>query len=776
MRTHASRAAILAVVAAWVLLGCSLADRTTDAGPRDAGDKAATDGGRACPEGHVECYGECCAPTQTCDVGGCLDPPEQWRTDAGVPGDRASECNPRPPTSPPSDEVEVSNLCALERVTYRSPGRRVRGPCFIDRCDNGVAIVPISPLTFSCESGPQGYVEPEEALRTHLYYDGDEYQAWSVIGGDESATCMIDKKSGSGLPELAADAVSNPFRGDNCVPDPLGGVSCCEDLDYCHDEGCTDGLHSCATYDEFGNVMTMSHANDIDGSAEYVANYDCWCPPEPFVGPCDTDHGGCDPLVTCKPDGELPKCGPCPEGYDDVRGDGTRCKDFDECARNNGGCEETCWNYDGEYRCDCEFGATLRDDGRTCDRAPVDRLDMGTSDARSPAIAMNDAGNAVVVWYQSDGTQPVLWTNRYEVGVGWEGPMPVGTAEGYQPLAPSVVLDGPGNAIAIWTQDVGGQRNLMSSRYRPATGWNTPSIVGAHAVSYSFAGGSNGDAAVVWSDGEGSSPGSIWANRYVAGTGWSGETALEGDANSAQSPAVAMDDAGNALVVWRQADASPATWSTPRSIWARHYVVGVGWGSSAPIEARTESADTPIVAMDATGDAVAVWEQRLNGRLWSNRYSTGGAWGISASLTDIGYRPGIAAAGSGTFIGAWAEGGRTLSSRNVAGVGWEAATPIDDGPEGGSHIEDDESCEAPPRIATNGAGHAMAVWVRYDDWTASIWANRYAMGTGWDVARRVETEYWWDACSPAVAIDDAGNAIAVWQQRGSIWANRLEAK
>jgi hypothetical protein len=221
---------------------------------------------------------------------------------------------------------------------------------------------------------------PFDEIRTYLYHDRDYYETWTASSPISSMECHINGQFGQ-EPALLADAASNPFGGDNCVPDPLGGVRCCDDLDYCHDEGCTDGLHSCATYDDFGNLMTMSHDIEEQGSAGYVANYDCWCPPEPFVGPCDTDHGGCDPLVTCKPDSGKPKCGACPDGYDDIHGDGTKCVDVDECDTGNGGCDEVCRNFPGTYACGCKFGATLRDDDRTCEREPVDRLDIGTDDA-----------------------------------------------------------------------------------------------------------------------------------------------------------------------------------------------------------------------------------------------------------------------------------------------------------------------------------------------------------------------------------------------------------
>ena len=39
----------------------------------------------------------------------------------------------------------------------------------------------------------------------------------------------------------------------------------------------------------------------------------------------------------------------------------------DECAGNNGGCEDICTDTDDSFVCSCSSGSTLNNDGRTCD-------------------------------------------------------------------------------------------------------------------------------------------------------------------------------------------------------------------------------------------------------------------------------------------------------------------------------------------------------------------------------------------------------------------------
>ena len=41
--------------------------------------------------------------------------------------------------------------------------------------------------------------------------------------------------------------------------------------------------------------------------------------------------------------------------------------DIDECLRNNGGCEYSCSNTDGSYKCGCQPGFKLKSNGHDCE-------------------------------------------------------------------------------------------------------------------------------------------------------------------------------------------------------------------------------------------------------------------------------------------------------------------------------------------------------------------------------------------------------------------------
>ena len=63
-----------------------------------------------------------------------------------------------------------------------------------------------------------------------------------------------------------------------------------------------------------------------------------------------------------------------------------------------------------------------------------------------------------------------------------------------------------------------------------------------------------------------------------------------------------------------------------------------------------------------------------------------------------------------------------------------------------------------PQIAMDNNGNAVAVWAQ----AGSIYANRYAAGA-WGTAKLLENGAK-DAFVPQVATDGSGNALAVWQQ------------
>ena len=64
-------------------------------------------------------------------------------------------------------------------------------------------------------------------------------------------------------------------------------------------------------------------------------------------------------------------------------------------------------------------------------------------------------------------------------------------------------------------------------------------------------------------------------------------------------------------------------WNGTRNIWANRYVVENGWGAAELIETNNAGdANSPQIAIDANGNAIAFWEQSdgSNYNIWFNRH------------------------------------------------------------------------------------------------------------------------------------------------------------
>jgi hypothetical protein len=277
--------------------------------------------------------------------------------------------------------------------------------------------------------------------------------------------------------------------------------------------------------------------------------------------------------------------------------------------------------------------------------------------AGSQQVAMDENGNAVAVWCQYDGTRGGVWANRYAVGTGWsDAELIEAYDENEYIYGTQVAMDEDGNAIAVWLQDFAilMNMNIWSSRYVVGAGWDDAQLIETNdgwADSPQVAVDEDGNAVAVWFQSDGTEF-SIWSNRYVVGVGWDDAQLIETEDGEAHSPQVVMDGDGNAVAVWCQYD------GIQHNIWSNRYVFGVGWDDPELIETGDGVAYSPQVATDGSGDAIAVWQQSDGTRMsiWSNRYVVGTGWGDSELIEaeeGNARSPQVAMDAEGNAIAVW---------------------------------------------------------------------------------------------------------------------------
>lgn len=156
----------------------------------------------------------------------------------------------------------------------------------------------------------------------------------------------------------------------------------------------------------------------------------------------------------------------------------------------------------------------------------------------------------------------------------------------------------------------------------------------------------------------------ICANRYIPGSGWETPTFIRFKSSlDVGSPQVAIDVAGNAVVVWVETASASGSYGavTVSAIAASSYVPGTGWTEPVFIDAPLpwSQAAVPQVAMNRKGNAVAVWGQSAFGRyprqIYANRYVAGTGWGTAdvVETSAEGSYPRVATDGNGNFLIVW---------------------------------------------------------------------------------------------------------------------------
>ena len=203
-------------------------------------------------------------------------------------------------------------------------------------------------------------------------------------------------------------------------------------------------------------------------------------------------------------------------------------------------------------------------------------IEINEGDADHPKIALDASGNALVVWGQSEDSRfsrtgrSNIWTNRYTPGNGWATAKLNDANNARLTVGAEIAMNAIGNAMAVWFQSNGRQSNIWANRYTPGIGWGTPELIETDnvgdAMHPKIAMDADGNTLAVWRrsvDGRFS----IRTNRYIPGRGWSKAAALNeyGNTGVDDHPQIAMNASGNAIAVWQHSD------GTRQKVWFASY-------------------------------------------------------------------------------------------------------------------------------------------------------------------------------------------------------------
>lgn len=328
------------------------------------------------------------------------------------------------------------------------------------------------------------------------------------------------------------------------------------------------------------------------------------------------------------------------------------------------------------------------------------------------SISADGNGNAYVVWTEYDnGKQSILMARYVSAKSAWNQPIAInGLPTGLVPSDAVIAIDGNGVLTVVMRSNF--MDGVYGTRFDPAADtWSIPVEIEKPAVdNYIFnlqlVADSAGNATLGWVQ-RGTVNNGFNVARYSAANGnWSAPHTL--DVNVTSGPfALAADVAGGATVAWTHGN---QVMDTPSIVASRFDVGAITWSKPARLSGDGDAfgASAPAVAVDAAGIATVVWAQSRgivearSGRstaTWSTARRIGTAapdLGQFAVTTDL----------AGNVLLLYVADGTTMAMHySATSALWMAPAAIGT-PDGGQNVFANS-----PVSVIDVAGNVTAVWL-----------------------------------------------------------------
>ncbi|MGH4007808.1 MAG: hypothetical protein ACRDTH_06545 [Pseudonocardiaceae bacterium] len=285
-------------------------------------------------------------------------------------------------------------------------------------------------------------------------------------------------------------------------------------------------------------------------------------------------------------------------------------------------------------------------------QAPI-ALSAASQEAAMPQVAVDARGTAVAVWRTFNGTRYLVQGAVRPAGGAWQAPITV-SGPGQDAVDPQVAVNAQGSAVAVW-RTFNGTHNVVQGAMRPADGsWQAPitlSAPGQDAVDPQVAVNAQGSAVAVWSRSNGTHDIVQGAVR-PAGEAWQAPTDLSAAGQDAGNPQVAVNAQGTTVAVWSRSN------GTHDIVQGAVRLARRAWQAPINLSAAGQSAVDPQVAIDAQGTAVAVW-QRSNGThdiVQGAVHPASWVWSTPITLSAAGQHaqmPQVAIDAQGNAVAVW---------------------------------------------------------------------------------------------------------------------------
>ena len=244
-------------------------------------------------------------------------------------------------------------------------------------------------------------------------------------------------------------------------------------------------------------------------------------------------------------------------------------------------------------------------------------------------------------------------------------------------------------------------------------------------------------------------------------------------------PSVALDGLGEFVVVW-QSEGQDGQYG---GVFGQRFnSSGAPTGGEFFVNTYTTGDErSPAVAKDSSGNFVVIWEDGAGpaglccfrdgegSAIYGQRFSNvgvlqGAEFLVNSYTRDYQSYPAVGRADAGNFVVAWSSYGQDRSDYGIFGQRY-----LSSGATSGSEFQANTFTafsQVSSRVAVNGSGSFVVAWQGYgqDGSGYGVFAQRFS-STGTKVGSefRANTYTVGDQKNPAVAIDNSGNFVIVWQ-------------
>lgn len=336
--------------------------------------------------------------------------------------------------------------------------------------------------------------------------------------------------------------------------------------------------------------------------------------------------------------------------------------------------------------------------------------------AAQPQVVVDSTGATTAIWHALVNGDYMIETAARPAGGSWTPSVSLSpTGQNHQ--YPQLAVDGAGALTAIWTRTDAGASAALVSR-RPAGGsWIAPFPIsgGTSAVSGAqIAVNRAGFATATWLQSD-STHNLVRVSVQPAGGSFSSPVAVSPSSDDALTPQVAVNDDGNATVVWSQEQGFDT------QIMAASFAPPTGWSMTEPLSELSDRAITPQVTSDSQR-TIAIWapDPTVARGIKATVRPRNGAWQAPTQISTTNrptYEPSIQADGAGNVLAGWS--GLELSSSRIYTATFDVERPVISGVSLPAVIVAGKAAQLTVGATDAWAGVASATWAFGDGGTGS---------------------------------------------------------